>query len=249
MLHLTYSDVFDLLNMQDCIEVMETVLTDLATDDVKQQLRSVIPLDSNRLMGLMPAYINRQAVVGAKLITVFPDNHHKGMPSHQGIVALFDARTGTPQCIVDGQVITALRTAAVSGVASRRLARLNSTVLAILGTGEQARMHLQSMMLVRPFQRVNVWGPHRTNALSFQAEMTEKFQVPIRVCDTVKEAVEEADVICTVTASVVPILRGAWVKELPCECCWCVLSDGSRVGHSLVSKSEFYVDRIESANS
>lgn len=245
---LAHADVAHLLSMQSCIDVMEAVFTDLATGNVNQQLRSVVPLARSQLLGLMPAHLKRQDMAGAKIITVFPDNHRRGLPSHQGIVALFDTTTGTPVAVVDAEAVTAIRTAAVSAVATRQLARPDASVLAILGTGQQARSHLEAMQWVRPIQQVNVWGRRRQAAEQFQIEMEQAFGLPIRVFETAAQAVSGADIICTVTASTVPILHGDWVDPgTHVNAVGACRAADRELDTALVERSRFYVDRVESA--
>ncbi len=154
--------------------------------------------------GLMPAVYDD--VIGAKLVTVFPQNASRGLHTHDAIIHLFRTETGEPLAILGGRVITALRTAAVSALATRELANPNARVLAILGSGVQARTHYRALSLVRSFEDVRVWS--RT------PEHAAKFADEIRAAATsAEEAVPGADVVVTVTNSSEPILRGAWLKQ------------------------------------
>lgn len=169
-------------------------------------------MEEPNLLGLMPGYLQKDGVAGAKLISVFPHNHAGGKPSHQGAVALFDAKTGELLAVVDGRAITAVRTAAVSAVATRALAREDSAVLAILGTGEQAESHLEAMLQVRRIRQVRVWSRTPGKAQQFAEREGARHGVELTAASSVREAVADADIICTVTASTEPVLNGAWVR-------------------------------------
>jgi alanine dehydrogenase len=168
MLILNKRDVEKLLSMPKCIELMEGALASLARGEVVLPLRPVIRIpDTNNAFAVMPTYSASLKAIGAKLISVFPDNHGTTLDSHQGAVALFDGKNGSVLALMDAASITAIRTAAVSGVATKLLARKDATTLAILGTGVQARTHLDAMMAVRPIKRLKVWSRSVENANSF----------------------------------------------------------------------------------
>jgi ornithine cyclodeaminase len=248
MLVINRNEVAGILSMRACIGVMQDVLAALSAGEAVQSLRQVLPLTEGNLLGLMPGYLRQEAVAGAKIISVFPHNHSAGLPSHQGAVALFDAGTGVLNAIVDGREITAIRTAAVSAVATRLLAREDAGVLAILGTGEQAVSHLEAMLLVRDIQEVRAWGRTADNAQRFAAEMSAKWGVKITAADSVREAVQDADIICTVTASTVPVLHGEWVKKgAHINAVGACRAHDRELDSALVALSRLYVDRLESA--
>lgn len=247
MLVINRNEVAEILSMKACISVMQDVLAALSAGEAVQSLRQVLPLTEGNLLGLMPGYLRQEAAAGAKIISVFPHNHRAGLPSHQGAVALFDATTGVLNAIVDGREITAIRTAAVSAVATRLLAR-DAGVLAILGTGEQAVSHLEAMLLVRNIREVRVWGRTADKAQRFAAEMSVKWNVKITAADTVREAVQEADIICTVTASTVPVLHGEWVKKgAHINAVGACRPHDRELDSALTAMSRLYVDRLESA--
>jgi len=195
-------DVRRLLPMADCIEAMDGALRSLARGEVYNPLRPVFrPPDEPSLMGLMPAHRGGDAAWWSlKALTIVPGNSSRGLDSHQGFVALFDGETGEPRALMNAGGITAIRTAAVSGVATRLLARENVKTLAILGSGTQALSHLDAMHAVRSFDRVVLWS-----ASGRSLEGAESVA-------TAEEAVREADVICTTTASAEPIVRREWLK-------------------------------------
>jgi ornithine cyclodeaminase len=196
------NDVRRLLPMPACIELMADVLAGLARDDLYNPLRFVVrPPDEPSLMGLMPAHRRGAAPLWSlKALTIVPGNSTRGLDSHQGFVALFDGTTGEPRAILNAGGITAIRTAAVSGLATRLLARGDSTTLAILGTGTQARSHLEAMHAVRRFDRVLVWSASGRSLDGAESVATAE------------EAVRDADVVCTVTSSAEPVLEHGWLK-------------------------------------
>lgn len=246
-----YRTAAELLTMETCIPVMEEALADLSAGRAEMSLRQVVPLEKPNLLGLMPGYLRKNGVAGAKLISVFPHNHTSGRPSHQGAVALFDAEAGTLLAVVDGRAITAVRTAAVSAVATRALAREDSAVLAILGTGEQAASHLEAMLQVRPIRQVRVWSRTPGKARRFVEEQADTLQgVEAVVAGSVREAVEAADVICTVTASTEPVLRGEWVRAgTHINAVGACRAPDRELDSALVAAARLYVDRRESVRS
>jgi ornithine cyclodeaminase len=207
-------EVAALLPMQECIDVMESTFRALADGECLQPLRSIMWLpDKTGLLGMMPGYAAGPGVMGIKLITVFHANKDSGYPSHQGIVALFDAKHGQPLMLFDATEITAIRTAAVSALATRVLSRGNSERLAIIGAGEQARRHIESILLVRKIKAIKIWNRNQSNAVTLREKVTTKQNISIEVTRTAQQAVEDADVICTVTASRQPLVMGDWIPS------------------------------------
>jgi ornithine cyclodeaminase len=202
-----------LLPMDECIELMATVLAELAGGSVWQPLRFVVrPPDEPSLMGLMPAHRSAPgSSYGLKVVCIFPANAAKGLDLHQGGVLLFDGETGALRALVDASAVTAVRTAAVSGVATRALAREDARELAILGSGVQARAHLEAMSHARPFDRARVWSRSTEHANAFVADAQVPF--PVEVAATAEEAVRGADVVVTATSSPEPIVRRDWLAD------------------------------------
>jgi ornithine cyclodeaminase len=213
LLVVNHDDVKRLLPMDECIELMASVLADLARGAVWQPLRFVVrPPDEPSLMGLMPAH--RAAPVasyGLKAVCIFPGNAARGLDLHQGGVLLFDGETGALRALVDASAVTATRTAAVSAVATRALARESARELAILGTGVQARSHLEAMAAVRPFERARVWSRTPEHVAAFAGEARAPF--PVDAAESAEEAVRGADVVVTATSSVEPIVRRDWLQS------------------------------------
>jgi alanine dehydrogenase len=210
--YLSKEEVALLLPMHECIAVMKDAFSNLAEGKCLQPLRSLMWLpDRKGLLGMMPCYAEAPGVLGIKSITVFHENKKHGKPSHQGTVTLFDANFGTPLLIADAMEITAIRTAAASALATSLLSRNDSSRLAILGTGEQAERHIQSISLVRNIHEVFLWGRSEENALQLAKKLSVNNKPKISVTKTVAEAVENADIICTVTSSSQPVLNGEWI--------------------------------------
>lgn len=162
---------------------------------------------------MMPGYDKTAAVMGIKLISVFHGNKEKGHPSHQGVVVLFDSNNGQPLMIFDASEITALRTAAASALATKLLSREDSGSLSIIGSGEQAERHIDSILLVRKIRKINIWSRNEKNATSLAGKISGRYSIPISVHQNAKEAVEGADIICTVTSSAQPVVSGAWINK------------------------------------
>jgi ornithine cyclodeaminase/alanine dehydrogenase-like protein (mu-crystallin family) len=201
ILILSEDAVRNLLNMKELISAMSRALADLSGGKVLQPVRTVLSIAEHQgFFGLMPAY---NGSLGAKLVTFYPNN--QGIHTHHAVILLFRAETGEPIAMIDGRLITEMRTAAVSAVATDKLARPDSHVLAILGSGVQARSHLEALRLVREFSEVRVWSPR--NAAAFAKEHS------VKVAASAEETVRGADVIVVATASTTPVLMGEWLSR------------------------------------
>jgi ornithine cyclodeaminase/alanine dehydrogenase-like protein (mu-crystallin family) len=207
---LSNSEVRELLPVSECIDLMAQALIDVTNGDVWHPLRTVMrPPDEASLMGMMSAHRSAPAPgYGIKVVCIFPGNRARGLESHFGTVSLFDGETGAPRAIVDAGAVTAIRTAAVSAVATRELARHDADRLAVLGAGIQARAHLEALAQVRPFSSARVWGRTEAHARSVAKEVNVSF--PVEVASSAREAVADADVIATTTASPEPIVSRDW---------------------------------------
>ncbi len=244
LLVLNQQEVEQLLDMAGCIEVMAGALASLARGEVHVPLRAVIrPPGEDTFVGLMPAHRGGSApLYSLKTVCVFPDNPKRGLDAHQGTVTLFDGETGETRAIMNASAITAIRTAAVSAVATRLLAREDARELGILGAGVQARTHLEAMRLVRDFDQIRIFSPTATHAEALAAESG------VEAVGSAEEAVRDADVVVTATSSVDPVLRREWLKEGAH-----VNVVGGRppqireLDIATVADSAFYVDRRESA--
>jgi ornithine cyclodeaminase/alanine dehydrogenase-like protein (mu-crystallin family) len=211
LLVLAHDDVKRLLPMEDCIELMAETLADLARGRSWQPLRFVVrPPEEQSLMGLMPAHHSSpEPAYGLKTVCIFPGNPARGLDAHQGGVMLFDGETGELRALIDASAVTSIRTAAVSAVATRALARPDSKVLAILGSGVQARAHLEAMARVLSFEKARVWSRTAEHAQAFAAEAEAPF--PVEAADSAEAAVRGADVVVTVTSAREPIVERGWL--------------------------------------
>ena len=201
---LTEEQVRQHLQMTDLIVAMEKALIDFSAGKVEQQVRSIISVERHGgFLGLMPALTPEG--LGLKAVTFYPPNAERGIPTHMATIFLVDPETGTPVAIMDGRLITEMRTAAVSAAATKLLASPEAKVLAILGSGVQARSHVEALRLVRSFEEIRVWSPTRKHAERFAQEVGA-------TATSAEEVVRGADVIVTVTSSTTPVLKGAWLK-------------------------------------
>ena len=193
-------DVRNLLQMKDLILAMASALADLSSKKAVQPVRMVLPVaDHNGFFGVMPAY---NGALGAKIVTFYPQN--KDVHTHHAVILLFRPETGEPIAMIDGRLITEMRTAAVSAMATKLLARQGASVLAILGSGVQAHSHLEALGLVREFREVRVWSPRNSKAFADTHG--------VRAADSAEEAVRGADVIVVATSSMTPVLLGNWLS-------------------------------------
>jgi ornithine cyclodeaminase/alanine dehydrogenase-like protein (mu-crystallin family) len=191
--------------MADLIPALEKALINFSAGKVTQPVRSVIKIDPpGGFLGLMPALTPDG--LGLKVVTFYPSNAERGIPTHMATIFLVDPQTGAPLAMMDGRLITEMRTAAASAAATNLLASPGAKVLAILGSGVQARSHVEALRLVRNFEEIRVWSPTHEHAERFAKEISAKAM-------SAEEAVRGADVVVTVTNSKVPILRGAWLKS------------------------------------
>ncbi len=207
------------LRMPDLIPAMEKALIDFSAGKVKQPMRSVIAVDPpGGFFGIMPAVADS---LGLKIVTFYPPNSERGLPTHMATIFLADPQTGAPLAVMDGRLITEMRTAAVSAVATKLLASPDAKILAILGSGVQARSHVEALRLVRNFSEVRVWSATTAHAEQFAREIRESWHRHLAdgtlagsQCHVTaaEDAVRGADVIVTATSSKTPILRGGWLK-------------------------------------
>jgi len=206
---LTQSEVEQLLDMPGCMDAMADILEALARGELFLPLRMIaFPPGENSGIGLMPAHRGgSSAAYSLKTICLFPDNPKRGLDPHQGTVTLFSGETGELRALMNASAITAIRTAAVSGVATRLLAREDAQDLTIVGAGHQAHPHIAAMLEARQFERIRIAARSRESAERLASEWPLATAV-----DSVEEAVREADVVCTVTNSSEPVLRHEWLK-------------------------------------
>jgi thiomorpholine-carboxylate dehydrogenase len=230
------SHLRELLTMHDLIPLMARTLEAFSTGGAVQPVRTIVPVDRHgAFLGVMPAYLPGDAAesgtpagrggppasgspaesgeaLGLKAVAVYPGNVAYHLPTHLATILLLDPATGALRAVLDGRLITEMRTAAVSAAATDRLARRNARVLAILGAGVQARSHVAALREVRPPAEVRVWSRTQASAERFAAKTRERFGITVAMAASAERAVRGADVICTVTGSTTPVVQAAWLS-------------------------------------
>ncbi len=254
--------VRSLLPMTDLIAAMESALAKFSAGEVLQPVRSVLTVGPTKAyFGLMPAYIPRRpggprdadsaswgGSLGAKLVTVFGDNHKKHLPSHLATIVLLDPETGALLAMMDGRYITEARTAAVSAVSTRFLGRADASTLAIIGSGVQARSHLESYQHVRQLKEVRIWSPSAQSRQRFVDDMSPEYPIPIIAADSAESAIRGADLIVLVTSSPTPVIEDAWVSEgAHVVCVGACRPTQQEMPPMLVKRSRLYVDSRDAA--
>ncbi|HEX6164249.1 MAG TPA: ornithine cyclodeaminase family protein [Vicinamibacterales bacterium] len=241
---MTEQQVHSLLPMPDLIAAMESALAKFSAREVLQPVRSVLMVGPTKAyFGLMPAYVPSPASLGAKLVTVFGENHKRNLPSHLATILLLDPETGALQAIMDGRYITEARTAAVSAVSTRFLAKPDASTLAIIGSGVQARSHLEAYHLVRQLEQVRIWSPKQRSREQFVDDMSGHVPVPIVAADSAEAAVRGADLIVLVTSSPTPVIEDAWVSNgAHVVCVGACRPNQQEMPPALVARSRLYVD-------
>jgi ornithine cyclodeaminase/alanine dehydrogenase-like protein (mu-crystallin family) len=243
VLVLSDSDIREVLDMESCITAMEGALAALERDELSMPLRFIFRPGGDELLGLMPAHrAGASPLFSLKEIVVAPANGARGLDPHQGAVLLHDGETGVLQGVLNASAITEIRTAAVSGVATRLLARAGSRRVAILGAGVQARAHAEAMRAVVEDIELRIWSrtPAHAEALALEAHAV--------VCGTAEEALDGADVVCTCTAAREPIVRRSWLA--PGTHVNAVGAHGPaarELDGNVVADASLFVDRRESA--
>jgi alanine dehydrogenase len=213
VLILSRGDVEAVLDPDALVDSVAAAMAELSSGEAsvpKRTAAMVEPVGGALLA--MPAYVPGAGALAAKLVGQFPQNPGRGLPSHVAVVAVFDPETGVPEAIMDVEVITTARTAAASALSARLLARTDASVLAILGTGVQARSHGRALPRVRDVREVRVAGRDRGRAEALAAELGAELGVPVTVADGYREAVAGADIVCACTHSPEPVVEGAWLE-------------------------------------
>ena len=249
ILILNQQQVLELLRMQECMMVLEKAFLALAAGDVLLPLRQVLWLPGGQsALAVMPSFSGDIRSMGVKVISVFPQNLGTMFDSHQGAVLLFDTTNGCLRAVMDATEITAIRTAAVSGVATHVLSRSDAGDLAILGSGVQARTHLEAMLIARKVRRIRVWSRNPHHADQFARKEGKRHNVAIEPFENAADAVHGADIICTVTSSRTPVLLGEWIEPGAHINAVGTFGPTTReVDTTTVVRSSLFVDRVESA--
>lgn len=236
--------VAEALPMQECIEVVAAALADFARGVYQQFPRSALRSSvTPALMGLMPVFkAGEDSLWGLKDVLVSPPNRALGLDSHQGAMLVHDGRTGSLQAVIDATELTLIRTAAASAVATRALASSGAARVAILGTGSQARSHIRALRLVLPEAIFTVWGRSFEHARSVAQAMDAT------PCREAREAVADADVVCTVTASALPVLQYEWLKAgCHVNAVGASAPSARELGSDVIGAAELFVDSLDQA--
>ncbi|MEA3140790.1 MAG: hypothetical protein QOK23_2959 [Gammaproteobacteria bacterium] len=238
------SEVRQLLPMGECIDLMQRTMIAVSEGRVVLPLRSILAMPKDRgMMGVMPGYLAEPECFGVKLISLIPRNKPPLYSSHLGLVLLFEAEHGQPIALLDAAEITAIRTAAASGLATRLLARPDAGDLALLGAGEQASSHLAAMLSVRPLRRIRVWARDRDKARLFAEAQSTLHHVSIETSATAREAIAGADIICTTTKAREPIVLGDWLSPgVHVNLVGSSIATAAEVDTPAVAKARFFVD-------
>jgi ornithine cyclodeaminase/alanine dehydrogenase-like protein (mu-crystallin family) len=242
------AEVREFLPMSECIDLMHRTMIAVSERRVVLPLRSVMVMPGDRgMLGNMPGYLAEPECFGVKLVSLIPHNKPPLYSSHLGLVLLFEAEHGCPVALVDAAEITAIRTAAASGLATRLLAKPEAGHLALLGAGEQARSHLAAMLAVRTLRRVRIWSRDGGKAAEFARLEGAKHQITIETAPSVREAVADADIICTLTKAREPILLGEWLAPgAHLNVVGSSIATAAEIDTPAVVKSRFFVDYRDS---
>ena len=213
---LSEKDVRAVLSMDDLIGAMEGALEQFSAGGVRQPLRTIMDVGEHAFYGVMPAFMTQPAALGTKLVSVYHSNAALGLPSHLATIVLLDPETGALQAVMDGRYITEARTAAVSAASAKHLARTDARVLAVLGSGVQARSHIDALARVRPIAEIRVWGRNPERVRTLLRELNDApphGDTRIGAAASPEAAAEGADIIALVTASREPVLARAAVAD------------------------------------
>jgi ornithine cyclodeaminase/alanine dehydrogenase-like protein (mu-crystallin family) len=245
---LTQRQIRALLPMRTCMDLMATVLASLGRGEGTNPLRwPMWTPDRRGLIGMMPGMSGEPEALGLKVVAVFPGNHGTSLDSHQGVVLLFDPDNGVPIAILDASEITAIRTAAVSGMVTERLARADASVLSIIGTGVQARTHLEAVAEARTLTEVRVYSRSEDHRAGFAERASARYDFPVRATASAEDAVRGSDIVCTVTSSKEPVVFGEWLEPgMHINAAGSSMKFARELDTEAVVRSKLFVDRRES---
>ncbi len=213
MLLLNQSEVESLLDHDRLIDALGPAMAELSAGHVSMPARLLTQVRERRgVLAAMPVYRSETRTLSAKLLSMFPENNGHGLPSHQAVILVFDAMTGVPRALVDGNSITAARTAACSALTTRLLAREDAHVLLIVGTGVQARAHAAAVPRVRPIREIRVLGRDAQKAARLAEEIARQQGIKARACEEPEQAFTDAHIVCATTHAMAPAVKGAWLE-------------------------------------
>ncbi len=248
MLLLTRGEVERLLDLDRLIGALGPAMAELSAGRVSMPPRNVTLVRERRgLLAAMPVYLGLARALSTKLVSVFPENEAHGVPSHQAVILVFDAETGSPLALMDGTFITAARTAAGSALSARFLARQDAHVLVIIGTGVQARAHAAAIPRVRSIQEIRVVGRNPQKAARLAAEITKEQGIKAFACEAVAQTFADAHIICATTHAAEPVVKGAWLQPGTHVTSVGLNADGCEVDAEAVRKSLVVVETREAA--
>ncbi|MFL2770548.1 MAG: ornithine cyclodeaminase family protein [Rhodospirillaceae bacterium] len=254
MLVMNRSVVARSLSHAQCIDVLEPAMRVVSQGDTEMPLRQfmAVPYTAGK-MGLMPGYVGKRsatdpAVFGVKIVSKFPRELGSDYSSHVGAVLLFNAVDGIPIALLDGAELTAIRTSAASALATRYLANDDAQTLVLLGCGEEAAHHIHAIHAVRPLKKIIIWGRNTERARQFTLQHPLADDIEFSVESDAELAVKKANILCTVTSSTKPILKGAWLQPgLHVNLVGAAVRASSEADTDVVRRSRFYVDYLPSA--
>jgi ornithine cyclodeaminase/alanine dehydrogenase-like protein (mu-crystallin family) len=202
----------EILSMADAIELTTTAMRELSNGMVTAPERNGVAVAPLGTLVLMPGAIANIRRFGVKVLSLFPSAVDTSLPGHQGLMLLFDADDGRPLCALDSHAVTGLRTAAASAVATRMLSRRDSRSVALIGCGALAQLHATAICQIRPIEEIVVWGRSKEKARQLGDQCADELGRRVVIANSVQEAVERTDIVCTLTSSALPVLEGRWLR-------------------------------------
>lgn len=240
--------VLQRLDLDGCRTAVREAMVALSTGQTRQLPRSIIPIGAGRLFGQMPGALLNGGYFGAKLISVFAEPDRPGRSAHQGVVVLFDAQSGQAVCVADAGAITQIRTAAGTAAATDTLALPYAERLTLMGHGHQASAHIEALARVRPLREVRVWGRSLERAQAFCAQMAESTGLLVLAVEDAREAVAGAQIVCTVTGAVEPVLMADWLTPgTHVNLVGASVASAAEAEAAVVSVGRYFVESRESA--
>ncbi len=241
------------LSHAECVDILHDTMQSVSQGDVIMPLRQFIQIpDTPGKFTMMPGYLGQPKCFGVKLVSKYPPDDASPHGSHIGAVMVFDADSGVPYAMLDGGELTAIRTSSASALATQALSRSDSTTLTLMGCGDEARHHIQAILTVRPISQIIVWGRSPQRAQAFVDDCIKHNIIPDNIVTKVEadaqSAVQQADIVCTVTAATEPILKGEWLRPgTHVNLVGAAIRSSSEADTEVVRRAKFYIDYRESA--